>query len=167
MVCGKKSRKKFLTRRGGSGILIAMSNLKPEDILTVEAAAELLRRDIGYIYRAERKGLLHRLPIDGKAYLFARRDVEKLAEALKRAEEEIMFLKAKSASENVVQLRKDIKKLQEFLVPAKKLLRLTCNLRQEAMAVTKLAEDLNKKDGVNLFAFLQSLEESELLKNGL
>lgn len=82
MVCGKKSRKKFLTRRGGSGILIAMSNLKPEDILTVEAAAELLRRDIGYIYRAERKGLLHRLPIDGKAYLFARRDVEKLAEAL-------------------------------------------------------------------------------------
>jgi len=62
------------------------------------------------------------------------------------------------------ELEKKNKLLQGFLMIAKKILKMTCVLRQQAVGITKMMEDLRKKDGTNLNAFLQDLEESELLR---
>lgn len=88
---------------------------------------------------------------------------ELLAENVKLKKENAA-LKAKGSSDNIVQLKKDLKQLQGFLAPAKTLLQLTCGLRQQAMGLTKKAEELKKKNGTDLNAFLLELEESEALK---
>jgi len=101
-----------------------------------------------------------------------------LCERLRLAEEKTVAVKmaskaaktavasAKTSAKKIKQLEKDLKILRSFLLPAKKVLRLTCALRQQAMGLTLAVEDLKKKDGVNLHAFLQEMEESELLTNG-
>lgn len=77
---------------------------------------------------------------------------------------ENVTLKAKNSSDSVVQLKKELKKLQGFLGPAKMLLSLTCGLRQQAMGLTKKAEELKRRNGTDLNAFLLEIEENELLK---
>ena len=87
---------------------------------------------------------------------------ERSTKLLKAAEEE--NIRSKSSSGKIAQLEKDVEKLKKFLVPAKKILWLTCDLRRDAIVLTQYAEELKKKDGTDFYAFLQELDECELLK---
>jgi hypothetical protein len=85
---------------------------------------------------------------------------QELSELLKAADEDITALKEKAkATDKVEQLKKEIEELRGSLFLAKKILNLTCGLRMQAIALTGVIEKFKKQEGINVFAFLQELDE--------
>jgi len=80
-----------------------------------------------------------------------------LAGRLKAAEEKNAV--SQPAVAKIKELEGEVKKLAAFLTPAKILLRETCDLRMQAASLTRRTEELKKKNGTDLFEFLQSLED--------
>lgn len=87
-----------------------------------------------------------------------------LAAALATAAKRNELLKKEVSSGETARLKNDLKALRDFLIPAKIILRATCHLRQQAIALTSLIGEFKQKDGVDMIAFVQALDECEALQ---
>lgn len=68
-------------------------------------------------------------------------------------------------SKGADQLRLENEKLKKFLVPARILLRETAGLRAQAAVLTERVKTIREKNGTDLTAFLDELDESGVLED--